>query len=236
MLSIIVPTYNEKKNIEELAKRIFDALKPHYVKYELMIIDDNSPDGTAEFAEHLKLKYDIQIVRRPRKISLASAVINGFKLAHGDIFCVMDADLSHPPEVLYEMYRKIEKEGVDVVVGSRLVSGGGAQRWPWYRRAVSIVAQSLARPLTNIKDNTSGFFMLKKSVIERANLNPVGFKILMEVLAKGTYDKAVEYPIIFADREGGKSKLGLKQIFEYLKQLSIIYAGVIKGEIKRRKK
>lgn len=228
MLSIIVPTYNERKNVEELAKRVFDALKPHYIKYELVIVDDNSPDGTAEHAEQLKSKYDIQIIHRPKKVSLASAVINGFRLAQGNVFCVMDADLSHPPEVLFEMYKKIEKGDTDIVVGSRLVPGGGAEKWPWYRRIISIVAQSLARPLTSVKDNTSGFFMLRKEVLEGADLSPIGFKILLEILAKGKYNKVEEYPIVFADREGGKSKLGAKQVAEYLKQLGQIYLGRIK--------
>ncbi|MFC1560229.1 polyprenol monophosphomannose synthase [Candidatus Margulisiibacteriota bacterium] len=228
MLSIIVPTYNERKNIEELTKRVFNTLKPHYVSYELIIVDDNSPDGTAVFAESLKSKYDIKVISRPEKISLASAVISGFKAASGNIFCVIDADLSHPPEALFEMYKMIDKEGADVVVGSRLVSGGGAQKWPWYRKIVSMVAQSFARPLTKVKDNTSGFFMLKKEVVDGVKLNPIGFKILLEVLAKGNYDKAVEYPIIFADREGGKSKLGVRQVFEYLKQLGLIYLDAFK--------
>jgi len=234
MLSIIIPTYNEKKNLEELAKRIFNALKPHYIQYELIIVDDNSPDGTAEYAESLKSKYDIRVIRRPHKISLASAAINGFKAATGDIYCVMDADLSHPPDALYDMYKKIENEGYDLVVGSRLVKGGGAKRWPWYRRIVSIVAQSLARPLTTVRDNTSGFFMLKKRVVDNAELNPIGFKILLEILAKGNYEKVMEYPIVFADREGGKSKLRTRQIFEYLKQLSMIYSMAIVKRIKRR--
>ena len=225
MLSIIVPTYNERKNIEELTKRIFDTLKPHYIQYELIFVDDNSPDGTAEFAESLKSKYDVKVVRRPKKISLASAVINGFKVATGNILCVMDADLSHPPEALFEMYKKIETENFDIAIGSRLVPGGGAEKWPWYRRFVSIVAQLLARPLTSVRDNTSGFFMLRKEVIKSANLSPIGFKILLEILAKGNYDKVIEYPIVFADREGGKSKLGLRQILEYLKQLWLIYTG-----------
>ena len=93
MLSIIVPTYNESKNIEELLSRIFSALKPNYIEYEVIVVDDNSPDGTAAVAEALKSKFDVKVVKRQKKISLSSAVLNGFKVANGDIICVMDADL-----------------------------------------------------------------------------------------------------------------------------------------------
>ncbi len=235
MLSIIVPTYNESRNIEELLRRLFTALKPNYTQYEVLVVDDNSPDGTAQIAEALKSKFDVRVVKRPRKIGLASAVLNGFKLASGDILCVMDADLSHPPEAVPEMYKAISEPDVDIVIGSRRVEGGGATNWPWFRQFGSTFAQLLAKPITGVKDNTSGFFMIKKKVLEGADISPIGFKILLEILAKGNYSKIKEIPIVFNDREGGKSKLGMKQIFEYLKQLSLIYKDIISGKIKRRK-
>ena len=236
MLSIIVPTYNESRNIENLLTRIFTALKPNYTPYEVLVIDDNSPDGTAQIAEALKSKFDLRVVKRPRKIGLASAVLNGFKLATGDILCVMDADLSHPPEAIPEMYKAISGGDIEVVIGSRCVEGGGSTNWPLYRRLGSEFAQFLARPITNVNDNTSGFFMIKRSVLEGADINPIGFKILLEILAKGNYSRVAEVPIVFNDREGGKSKLGMKQTFEYLKQLGLIYYGMFTGKIKRRDK
>jgi len=236
MLSIIVPTYNESRNIEELLTRIFTALKPNYTPYEVLVVDDNSPDGTAQIAEALKSKFDLRVVKRPRKIGLASAVLNGVKLATGDIICVMDADLSHPPEAIPEMYKAISTGDIDIVIGSRCVEGGGATNWPLYRRLGSEFAQLLARPVTRVNDNTSGFFMIKRSVLEGADINPIGFKILLEILAKGNYSRVAEVPIVFNDREGGKSKLGMKQTFEYLKQLGLIYYGMFTGKIKRRDK
>lgn len=233
MLSVIVPTYNESKNIEELLSKIFASLKPSYTPYEVIIIDDNSPDRTADIADALKSKFDLRVVRRPRKISLASAVINGFKVASGDVFCIMDADLSHPPEAIPLLYKEISA-GADIVIGSRCIPEGGATNWPWYRRFGSKFAQMLARPITSVNDNTSGFFMVKRSVVEGIDINPIGFKILLEILAKGNYSKVKEVPIIFNDRGGGKSKLGIKQVFEYLKQLGLIYAGILTGKIKRR--
>jgi dolichol-phosphate mannosyltransferase len=236
MLSIIVPTYNESRNIEELLTRIFTALKPNYTPYEVIVVDDNSPDGTAQIAEALKSKFDLRVVKRPRKIGLASAVLNGFKLATGDILCVMDADLSHPPEAVPEMYKAISNGDFDIVIGSRCVEGGGATNWPWYRRFGSSFAQLLAKPITHVNDSTSGFFMIKKSVLESADINPIGFKILLEILVKGNYSKIKEIPIVFNDRGGGKSKLGMKQTMEYLKQLGLIYFGMLSGKIKRRKR
>ena len=233
MLSIIVPTYNESKNIEELLTRLFTALKPNYTQYEVLVVDDNSPDGTAAVAEALKSKFDLRVVKRPRRISLASAVLNGFKLASGDVFCVMDADLSHPPEAIPDMFKAITA-GAEIVIGSRCVPEGGATNWPWYRRFGSTFAQFLAKPITHINDNTSGFFMLKRAVVEGADINPIGFKILLEILVKGKYEKVQEIPIVFNDRGGGKSKLGSKQVLEYLKQLGIIYLGILTGKIKRR--
>jgi dolichol-phosphate mannosyltransferase len=236
MLSIIVPTYNESRNIEELLTRLFAALKPNYTPYEVLVVDDNSPDGTAQVAEALKSKFDLRVVKRPRRISLASAVLSGVKLATGEIICVMDADLSHPPEAIPEMYKAISAGDADIVIGSRCVEGGGATNWPWYRRFGSTFAQLLAKPVTHVNDSTSGFFMVKRSVLEGAEINPIGFKILLEVLAKGNYSKVKEIPIVFNDRSGGKSKLGTKQTLEYLKQLSLIYYGIFSGRIKRRNK
>jgi dolichol-phosphate mannosyltransferase len=234
MLSIIVPTYNESKNIDELLTRIFKALKPNYIQYEVVVVDDNSPDGTGQIAEALMSKYDLKVVRRPKKIGLASAVLNGFKVASGDIFCVMDADLSHPPEAIPEMLKAINANEADIVVASRVVEGGGATNWPWYRKFGSRFAQMLAKPLTKVNDNTSGYFMLRKSVVEGVdNINPIGFKILLEILVKGKYSKVKEVAIVFNDREGGKSKLGSKQILEYLKQLFILYSDVFSGRIKK---
>jgi len=223
MLSIIVPTYNERENIKELAERIFSGLKDAGIEGELVIVDDNSPDGTAQAAESLGGTFDIKVIRREGKLGLSSAVIEGFECATYDILAVMDADLSHPPEALPKMYYFIDSGEAEIVIGSRFVSGGGSKNWPWYRRLVSFVARFLARPLTKVRDLTSGYFMIKRSVIEGVKLNPIGFKICLEILAKGKYDRVKEIPIQFSDRGHGKSKLSIRQIIEYLKQLFLLY-------------
>ncbi len=226
MLSIIVPTYNEKSNLSELTSRIRSLAKDA----EIIIVDDNSPDGTADFARHLGLK----VLVRPTRQGLASAVIDGFKIARGDILCVLDADLSHPPEIIPEMLRMIKSEEADLVIGSRLVKGGGSRDWTWYRRLFSQFARLPAQPLTGIRDITSGYFMLKKSVIDGVELNPIGFKICLEIIAKGKYKKAAEVPIIFADRQVGRSKMGAIEIAEYFLQLGLLYKDAMLGKLRRR--
>jgi len=223
MLSIIVPTYNERDNIAELSRRIFSALEKAGIHGELIIIDDGSPDGTGDYAESLKGTYNIKVIQRGKKLGLASAVIEGFNTASYDVLAVMDADLSHPPEVLPVMFDSIKSGQAQFVIGSRLVPGGGSTAWPWYRRFVSWVARIIARPLTPVRDSTSGFFMLKRSVIDGVELNTLGFKICLEILAKGKYDRAAEIPIIFVERGKGRSKLGPGEVLEYLKQLMYLY-------------
>ena len=223
MLSIIVPTYNESGNIRQLAKDIFTALRSHGVEGELIIVDDNSPDGTGRMAEDLKTFYAVQVIHRAGKLGLATAVVEGFAAARYPILCVMDADLSHPASVLPDMLAVIHSGEADLVIGSRFVSGGGMEKWPWYRRFVSWVARSLARPLTAVMDNTSGFLMFRREVIEGVPLNPLGFKIGLEIIVKGRYERVREWPILFTDRLAGKSNLGGKQIGEYLLQLGQLH-------------
>jgi len=215
VLSIIIPTYNEKKNIAEL----FERIKAAVPNCEIIVVDDNSPDGTAGFAQNLGI---ITLVR-PTKTGLASAVIDGFKLAKGDLLCVMDADLSHPPEILPQMLNLIQKKEADFVIGSRLVKGGGQRGESLPQKFISGIARWPAKFITNIKDVTSGFFMFKREIIQGIELNPIGYKICLELLAKGRYQNAKEIPIIFANRSGTNSKMGLKAYFEYLGQLGLLY-------------
>ncbi|MCX5726031.1 MAG: polyprenol monophosphomannose synthase [Candidatus Saganbacteria bacterium] len=234
MISIIVPTYNERENIFELVERVFRTLDGASLKGELIVVDDNSPDGTAALASSLKGKFNIEVLRRKGKMGLASAVLEGFKAAKGDILCVMDADLSHPPEVIPEMFGLIESGKGEIAIGSRLVKGGGSTYWPASRKIVSLVARVIAMPLTDVRDSTSGYFMLKRSVVDRAKLNPIGFKILLEILARGDYNKVLEVPITFVDREGGRSKMGAVEILEYLGQLGILYFDLLRGKFRKK--
>ena len=220
---MIVPTYNERGNIDELVKRVTDACGDAGIEAELVIVDDNSPDGTGGRAEELAKENRIKVLHRTGKLGLSSAVLEGVKAASGDLIVVMDADLSHPPEKIPELVRKIESGEAEIVIGSRHVEGGCIENWPYHRRVVSKGAALLARGLTKVKDPMSGFFALKRSVIEGVALDPVGYKIGLEILVKGKYTKVCEVPITFANRKAGKSKLGGSVMLKYIDHVSMLY-------------
>jgi len=190
---------------------------------EIVIVDDNSPDGTGARAEELAKTQNLKVVHRSGKLGLSSAVLEGFKVASGSILVVMDADLSHPPEKIPEMVSKIESGEAEMVVGSRYIKGGSVENWPFTRRIISKGATLLARWLTKVKDPMSGFFAFKRSVIDGVSLDPVGYKIGLEILVKGKYVKAVEVPIHFADRKAGKSKLGGGEYLRYIDHVILLY-------------
>jgi dolichol-phosphate mannosyltransferase len=223
MLSIIVPTFNEKENIPDLIKRIFNALKENNIDGEVIIVDDNSPDGTAEVAKKLGNEYKVRVIVRKNERGLSSAAIKGMENAKGDILCVMDADLSHPPEVLPKMLKPIIEGKAELVIGSRHVKGGGIENWTTKRKIVSKIASLIARPLTKVKDPMSGLFMLKKEVIEGVSLKPKGYKIGLEIMVKGNYKNLMEVPFSFKNREFGESKLGAKVIKNYLSHAISLY-------------
>jgi len=216
MLSIVVPTYNEAGSIPLLAEGLHAALGGR--EWELIVVDDGSPDGTADIAAALAPRIPIRVVRRAGKAGLASAVVAGFDAARGDVLLVMDADLSHPPEVAPALADAIAN-GADLAVGSRYVTGGGVMDWPLKRRAVSRVACLMGNALVPVRDATSGFFALRRSVIDGVRLNPIGFKIGFEVIARGHYRTVVEVPYTFRDRELGSSKFGRREIVQYVVQL-----------------
>ncbi|MCO6040468.1 glycosyltransferase [Thermococcus alcaliphilus] len=220
MISIIVPTYNERENLEELFERIAKALEGK--EFEIIIVDDDSPDRTWEKAKELAKKYPVKVIRRTDERGLSSAVIRGFEEARGEIFVVMDADLQHPPEVIPELIKAIES-GADIAIASRYVRGGKVENWYWWRKLISkgaIMIGRVALPkIRGIRDPVSGFFALKREVVEGVELNPVGFKILLEILIKGRYSKVVEIPFTFGLRSSGESKLSNKQILNYLRHL-----------------
>jgi len=219
-VSLIVPTYNEHDNITALFQRLGKALADY--NYEIVIIDDNSTDGTAELAESLKDEYPVKVIVRKGKRGLASAVVDGLSYASGSIIAVMDADLQHPPEVVPDLLEAMEK-GADIAVASRYIEGGDCQGWSFSRRLISrgaIFLSHLLLPATRqVNDPMSGFFMFKKDVVTNARLNPAGFKILLEILMVGTFQKVTEVPFTFVTREKGESKLNARQQVDYLKHI-----------------
>jgi dolichol-phosphate mannosyltransferase len=219
-ISIVIPTYNERNNIEKLIKEIsklgLDA--------EIIIVDDDSPDGTGEVAEGLKKIYPGTRVLHRKERGLASAVVRGFEVANGRIIGVMDADLSHPPEVIPKLLKPLNDEAAELAVGSRYTKRGKIVGWNILRKVTSRWAILLARPLTSIKDSVSGFFFFKREVLQGVTFNPKGYKIGLEIIVKGMYDRAVEVPYVFTNRKVGKSKLSLREYVDYLVHLLMLYS------------
>jgi dolichol-phosphate mannosyltransferase len=226
MISIIVPTYNEAENIKKLIPAVNNALAGY--EHEMIIVDDSSPDGTAGVAEELAEKYPVKVLRRENKQGLASAIVYGFEHSNGDILGVIDADLQHPPEYIKEFIKAIE-EGNDIAIGSRYVDGGRIEGWSKKRILISKGAILLAKPLLkNVKDPISGYFFLRKSVIDGVKFNPTGYKLSLELLVKGNYSRIKEIPYTFRIREKGESKLDSKEIFRYLHLIGHLYKYRIK--------
>jgi dolichol-phosphate mannosyltransferase len=229
---LVIPTYKERDNIAPLVERIHRALSPY--DYEVVFIDDNSRDGTAEAVTALASRYPVRVVVRTDKRGLASAVVDGIGYARGDIIGVMDADLQHPPEVLPDLIKAIH-DGADVAVGSRYVKGGGCQGWSLTRRLISrgatLIVHVLLPVTRQVKDPMAGFFMFRHSVVTGVTLNPLGYKILLEILMEGNIGQVKECPFIFQTRSRGESKLSSKTQREYLKHVFSLMQR--KGEIRR---
>lgn len=221
VLSLVVPTYNEGENITELVNRLESSLS--FIGFELIIVDDNSLDGTDQIVHALNSKYgNIKFLKRSGKLGLSSAVLHGFRNANTDILVVMDADMQHPPEILPKLYRKFF-EGYDLVVASRYVEGGKVEGWTSRRMIVSKAATFLANVLLpktrRIKDVMSGCFMLRRSALDGVNLNPIGFKILLEVVAKCNLDLIAEVPYTFRNRRNGESNFKPREMLNYMTHL-----------------
>jgi len=217
-VTVIVPTYNESKNLPELSKRICASVPG----VEIVVVDDASKDGTADVARELGKTLPVRVIERFDERGLSTAVLRGMKEAKNDVCVVMDADLSHPPESIPRMIRAVV-DGADVSVGSRYVKGGDIDDWPLFRRFTSLAGTWLARPLTPVRDPMAGFFCLRRSLINGVALKPRGFKILLEILARTGTQKTSEIPIRFEDRTQGASKFGSKQRKEFLSQVWELY-------------
>lgn len=218
-LSIVVPTYNERGPIADLVAAVFGVLEGHAIAGEVVVVDDNSPDGTGEVADELATRYPVQVVHRPGKLGLGTAVIEGFAAATAPIVGVMDADLSHPPDLLPRMLEAFDVHGADFVIGSRYVPGGGTRNWPWSRLAMSRFACLLARPVTPVRDATSGFFFVRRELADGVRIESGGFKICLELLVRGRAASVVEVPYVFVGRTVGESKMNLGEAFGYVHQL-----------------
>lgn len=212
---VIIPTYNEIENIEAILRAVFSQDKLFHV----LVIDDNSPDGTAEKVKSLQNEYSNQLhlLRRNKKDGLGAAYIAGFKWAlenSYDFVFEMDADFSHNPDDLIKLYNACAVGDADMAVGSRYVKGITVVNWPLSRILLSYGASRYVRLITGmkVKDSTAGFICYKQNVLESINLNKVkfvgyAFQIEMKFKAYKKGFKIVEIPVIFKDRIKGKSKM-----------------------------
>jgi dolichol-phosphate mannosyltransferase len=225
LLSLVIPTYKERDNIEKIVY-ILNSLLNEYIpqEYELIVVDDDSPDRTWEVAQSLMPKYpQLRVMRRQQERGLSSAVVRGWQAARGSILGVIDGDLQHPPEVLTQLLCAVQS-GADLAVGSRHVEGGGVSSWSVVRRFLSRGAQVLGLVilpgvLGRVTDPMSGYFMVRREAIAGATLNPVGYKILLEVIGRGQVREIAEVGYVFCERKEGESKVTWKQYVEYIHHL-----------------
>jgi dolichol-phosphate mannosyltransferase len=222
-LSLVIPTYNERARLGELVAETFRIFAAHGVDGELVIVDDNSPDGTGALADELSTRYPIRVIHRAGKQGLGTAVMDGFALATGDVLGVMDADLSHPPDVLPRLLNALHAENADLVIASRYVRGGRTKNWPLVRRAMSRFACLLARPLTHARDATSGYFIVRRHAVEGVVIKAGGFKICLELIVRGRVRSIVEVPYEFVDRASGESKMSWREASGYFRQVWDLY-------------
>ncbi len=224
-LSLILPTFNESGNISEIVKILSDLLDSAWAgRYELIVVDDNSPDRTWKMALDLTQQYpQLKVLHRETEKGLSTAVIRGWQASQGEILAVIDADLQHPPEILLQLLAEMER-GADLAIASRHVEGGGVSEWSMIRRFLSRGAQMLGlvilpEVINRLSDPMSGFFMVRRSAIAGVTLSPVGYKILIEVAARGKIRWIGEVGYVFRERQAGESKVTWKQYLEYLQHL-----------------
>ncbi|MEQ8468011.1 glycosyltransferase [Coleofasciculus sp. E1-EBD-02] len=223
--SLIIPTYKEAKNIPQIVEQLSRLLDSQLAgDYELIVVDDNSPDDTWKVAQELTADYpQLQVMRRIEERGLSTAVIRGWQVARGEVLGVIDADLQHPPELLLPLWSEIQR-GADLAVASRHVEGGGVSDWSIIRRFLSRGAQTIGLILLpgvigRVSDPMSGYFMVRRQCLVGRPLSPLGYKILIEVLGRGKVPWIGEVGYVFQERQAGESKVTWKQYVEYLQHL-----------------
>ncbi|SRR5581483_6422702 len=228
-LSIVLPTYNESQNIAKMLDSIASAL-PVDTAAEIIVVDDNSPDGTGDIASQhgqsiCNGKLSIQVVRRQAKLGLSSAILAGVQSASGDIVVVMDGDFSHPPQTIPHMVEELQNSKCDIVIASRYIKGGSIAGWPFKRRLMSKGATKIAKYGLGIQvhDPMSGFFAFRRQVIEGVKFDAIGYKMLLEILVKAKGARVQEVPYTFTNRRDGTSKLDSSVMLDYIRAVWKLY-------------
>lgn len=233
--ALVVPTLNEAENLPLLIDRVREALLPVNLQYEILIVDDDSSDNTHAIVRSIALRDSrIRLLVRRGARGLATAVVHGWQNTDADLLGVMDADLQHPPELLPALLA--EARDHDLVVASRYIQSKSVDGWNALRAAVSRFSTLVSAPLlrrVRVKDPMSGYFVVRRSAIESAHLEPVGFKILLEVLVRGKIRSVKEVPFHFGLRHAGKSKADARVAWQYVSQLGKLSRDTFFGTAER---
>lgn len=230
-LALVVPTYCEAENIGALLGHIRSALDPLRIRYQIIVVDDDSRDGTGEAVAAIAREDPrVRLLVRKGERGLSGAILDGWAHANAEVLGVMDADLQHPPALLPQLYAAI-RSGSDMAIGSRYTAGGGIGDWNIIRRFLSFAAVRVTWPLqkrgVRARDPMSGFFMLRRACVQGIAFQRSGFKLLLEILVRGRIHSVQEIPFAFGLRAGGASKASLKVGWDYLRLLVYLYAGKI---------
>lgn len=223
-MSVILPTYNEALTLPILIPKISAIFEEFDLRGEIIVVDDDSPDGTAGAATELGLTFPVTVISRTGKRGLATAVMDGFSASRATVCVVMDADGSHPVSALPVMVQTLLEDRADLVVGSRHIPGGGTRDWSIFSQLKSRFAALLAVGVTTMTDPTTGLMALRRNLLPRLKLNPVGWKIVLEIAVKATPVRIAEVPIVFTDRQRGQSKQSLAVFGQYVQHLLQLYA------------
>ena len=222
-VTVVVPTYHEVLAIPHLISRLKSVREQSGLNLDVLLMDDDSGDGSAELVAGMTLEW-VRLVTRCAQRGLSAAVLDGLRLSRGDYLVVMDADLSHPPEKIGELIDALLR-GADIAVGSRFTDGGStADDWGFLRWLNSRVATWLAAPLVQLDDPMSGYFAMRRATFERGrDFDPIGYKILLEIIIRCRCQSIAEVPIHFDNRRYGASKLSLREQFNYIRHLRRLY-------------
>jgi dolichol-phosphate mannosyltransferase len=228
-LALVIPTLCEAENIGGLLDHVRSVLDPVGIPYEILVVDDDSPDGTGAVVSAISLKDPrVRLLVRKGQRGLSGAILHGWQNTDAAILGVMDADLQHPPELLPQLLSAIQA-GSDIAIGSRYTPGGELGSWNPVRKLLSAAAVWVTLPLQKAglraKDPMSGFFLVRRRCLEQVTFQRFGFKLLLEVLVRGRIGSVAEVPFAFGSRYRGASKAGFKVGWDYARLLARLYAG-----------
>lgn len=224
--SVLLPTLNEGAMVAPVLRRLDLALRSRPFSSEIVVIDDGSTDGTVDSVLLVETRVPVRVIERTREKGLASAIMRGARESDSAVLAVMDADGSHPPDLVPDLIELVLSRKAEMAIASRYVEGGDVRDWRVDRRLLSLGATVLARPLTNgerVRDPMSGFFALDRHVLSRGLVRPIGYKLGFEILVRCHPHPVIEVPFVFQNRVAGKSKLSMRQVTDYIWHVGSLY-------------